>query len=91
MFSDDCFASPAAPEFCTPGVKIPHRKTTVLSESPESNHLDVPKHTTEIPPLDTKSQQIQPMVSIDTILANFRNLLIQCLSHIESIVCMPQE
>ncbi|XP_070799761.1 spindle and kinetochore-associated protein 3 [Pituophis catenifer annectens] len=55
----DCFASPAAPEFRTPGMKIPHRKTTVLSESPESNHLDIPKHTTEI--LDTKSQQIQPM------------------------------
>lgn len=66
MFSDDdSLASPATPEFCTPGVKIPHRKTTVLSESPESNHLDVPKHTTEIPPLDAKSQQIQPMVSIE--------------------------
>ncbi|XP_058042315.1 spindle and kinetochore-associated protein 3 isoform X1 [Ahaetulla prasina] len=49
----DCFASPATPEFRTPGVKIPHRKT-VLSVSPESNHL-------EIPPLDTKSQHTQPM------------------------------
>ncbi|KAK9402416.1 spindle and kinetochore-associated protein 3 [Crotalus adamanteus] len=57
----DSLASPVAPEFCTPGVKIPHRKTSVLSESPESNHLDVPTHTTEKPPLDTKSQQIQPM------------------------------
>ncbi|KAM6448533.1 spindle and kinetochore-associated protein 3 isoform 1-T1 [Liasis olivaceus] len=56
----DCMASPAAPEFCTPGVKIPCRKTTVLSESPENNNLDVLKHTTEIPLLDTKSLQIQP-------------------------------
>lgn len=66
MFSDnESFASPVTPEFCTPGVKIPHRKTTVLSESRESNRLDVPKHTTEIPPLDTKSKQMQPMVSIE--------------------------
>uniref|UniRef100_A0A8C5RYK2 Spindle and kinetochore associated complex subunit 3 n=1 Tax=Laticauda laticaudata TaxID=8630 RepID=A0A8C5RYK2_LATLA len=65
------FASPAAPNFCTPGVKIPHRKTTVLSESPESNHLDVPKDTTELPPLDTKSQQIQPLhVSAPKILSD---------------------
>ncbi|XP_063161839.1 spindle and kinetochore-associated protein 3 [Candoia aspera] len=56
----DCMASPAAPEFCTPGVKIPQRKTTVLSESPEGNYLDVPKHTTEIPLLDIKSLRIQP-------------------------------
>ncbi|XP_013916004.1 PREDICTED: spindle and kinetochore-associated protein 3 [Thamnophis sirtalis] len=58
---NESFASPVIPEFRTPGVKIPHRKTTVLSESQESNRLDVPKHTTEIPPLDTRSKQIQPM------------------------------
>ncbi|XP_070605873.1 spindle and kinetochore-associated protein 3 [Erythrolamprus reginae] len=59
--SDDCFASPDTPEFCTPGVKIARRKTAVLSESPESNHSDVSKRTTEISPLERKPQRIQPM------------------------------
>nr|XP_056714127.1 spindle and kinetochore-associated protein 3 [Euleptes europaea] len=44
----DYMASPAAPTFRTPGVKVPSRKNTALPKSPESNKLDTSNHTDEV-------------------------------------------
>ncbi|XP_048349717.1 spindle and kinetochore-associated protein 3 isoform X2 [Sphaerodactylus townsendi] len=41
----DYMASPAAPTFCTPGVKVPPRKNIALPKSPESNQLGASNHT----------------------------------------------
>uniref|UniRef100_A0A6J0UC60 Spindle and kinetochore-associated protein 3 isoform X1 n=1 Tax=Pogona vitticeps TaxID=103695 RepID=A0A6J0UC60_9SAUR len=46
LCDNDYMASPAAPEFCTPGVKIPHRKKIVLPKSSEGNHMDASDHVT---------------------------------------------
>lgn len=63
MFSDDDYmASPAAPEFCTPGLKIPSRKDAI---SPESNKLDASNHMTETSLPDTESLITKPKVSTE--------------------------
>nr|XP_028582141.1 spindle and kinetochore-associated protein 3 [Podarcis muralis]XP_028582142.1 spindle and kinetochore-associated protein 3 [Podarcis muralis] len=54
---DDYMASPAAPEFCTPGLKIPSRKDAI---SPESNKLDASNHMTETSLPDTESLITKP-------------------------------
>ncbi|XP_062983890.1 spindle and kinetochore-associated protein 3 [Elgaria multicarinata webbii] len=55
----DYMASPDAPAFCTPGVKIPHRKNTVLQKSPEGNHPVASNHTTEKPLSNTQPLKIE--------------------------------
>ncbi|KAJ7320181.1 hypothetical protein JRQ81_019692 [Phrynocephalus forsythii] len=56
----DYMASPAAPEFCTPGVKIPHKKKTVLPKSSESNNLDASDCVTRKLVTDSQAQQTDP-------------------------------
>ncbi|XP_048349718.1 spindle and kinetochore-associated protein 3 isoform X3 [Sphaerodactylus townsendi] len=54
----DYMASPAAPTFCTPGVKVPPRKNIALPKSPESNQLDASNHTHPNPqPLEKEPEQ----------------------------------
>ncbi|KAH0625112.1 hypothetical protein JD844_033240, partial [Phrynosoma platyrhinos] len=60
MCDDDYMASPAAPTFCTPGVKIPHRKNTILQKSPKTNPFDESNHTSGKPLPDSQSLQTEP-------------------------------
>ncbi|XP_061484551.1 spindle and kinetochore-associated protein 3 isoform X2 [Rhineura floridana] len=56
----DYMASPAAPQFCTPGLKIPCRKDTILAKSPESNKLDASNHMTEASLPDAQPLKTEP-------------------------------
>ncbi|XP_042316516.1 spindle and kinetochore-associated protein 3 [Sceloporus undulatus] len=60
LCDDDYMASPVAPTFCTPGVKIPHRKTTIVQKSPQSNPLGESNHTSGKPLPDSQSLQTEP-------------------------------
>lgn len=55
----DCMASPAAPVFCTPGLKIPSRKRLTSPDSAETNQLDAAKPATETIK-DTQSLKVEP-------------------------------
>ncbi|XP_044297433.1 spindle and kinetochore-associated protein 3 isoform X2 [Varanus komodoensis] len=55
----DYMTSPAAPTFCTPGLKIPQRKNTDLPKSPKSNCSAASNHVTEKPLPNTQSLKIE--------------------------------
>ncbi|XP_066478289.1 spindle and kinetochore-associated protein 3 [Tiliqua scincoides] len=55
----DCMASPAAPVFSTPGLKIPSRKNLTLPNSPETNQLDASNPATETFQ-DMQSLKVEP-------------------------------
>ncbi|XP_015272529.1 PREDICTED: spindle and kinetochore-associated protein 3-like [Gekko japonicus] len=56
----DYMASPAAPTFCTPGLKVPSRKNTTLPKSPESNLSDASNNTDEVTHPDPQSLGKEP-------------------------------
>ncbi|XP_054830059.1 spindle and kinetochore-associated protein 3 isoform X1 [Eublepharis macularius] len=56
----DYMASPAAPTFCTPGLKVPSRKDTILPKSAESNQSDASNRTDEDTHRDHQSPKKEP-------------------------------